>query len=246
MTEQKRPVDDLTVATIACKRVLIKLQTLSDQKAAAVRTDGRLEHGTSTAGLRTRDRQNMPVHSTRYADSRIPDGVDNHAVGKGDHAPSKQLSLFYHYRWRMDKAQQAEDAGLLLRLAGEATRDYEEHTGQRRPLRFEDGPDENGTYQTAHSLAVKHLLRHFVGVSAESAAIEMRTPSESFRNALEWVRQQRLRNGYDAESGEPAVTNERARRVVAMAQSGIKQRVIAEELGVSPSTVSRILAGKQS
>lgn len=238
LTDTSRPpVTAVRVAEIACQQILAKLQVLSDQRASAIRTEGRLEHGTSTAGLRTRATQAMPVKSGRYADSAIPDGVSDRA--SSDHAPSKQLSLFYHYRWRMNQAQQREDAGLMLRLAGEATRDYEEHTGKRRPLRF---VDEIGS--SAHKQAVEYLLQNFEGVPAWNVAVEMRTPDESFRNALKWVHRQRAANSRDPETGEMRMTDERTRRIFAMAEAGATQKTIAAEVGLSRQRVAQILAGK--
>ncbi|MBV9805192.1 MAG: hypothetical protein JO130_18485 [Solirubrobacterales bacterium] len=223
---------DLAVAEIACKRALAKLVTLSDKSAVQIRAEGMLEHETTTDRLRTRDRQPMPVKGGRGAGSQLPSGVDTKATTRGDHAPSKQSSLYFHYRWRMHKALVSEDAGLALSLAGAATQDYEEHVGKRRPLRW-----------ASHDDAVNYLLTHYVGVPSATAAVDMRTPSESFRNAQRWVQAQRTRNGHDPELGERRAMDSRTRRIVEMAAAGIKQRLIADEVGLSQAQVSRILSG---
>lgn len=120
-------------------------------------------------------------------------------------------------------AAQKEDAGLLIKLAACATRDYEIHTGKRRPSQHSD-----------HDAAVDELLRDYQGVSSIEAAW-MLNQSEK------WVRRQRVLNGRDADCGLELRVDETTLRVLRLSAAGASERMIAAELGLSKSAVHRRL-----
>ena len=202
--------DDFRIAVAAARRILTKLQQISDAPTGHLRTGPKPPH---------------------YAEARIPEGVrtrqdltTSNGNGQGGHAPSKQFSLWGHYHYRMERAFAAQDASTLLKLAACATRDYELYLGKRT------------TQHASHETAVIELLRDCQGMSAIEASWWLDAP-------LKWVRRHRVLNGRDAEFGEPTRQDERTRKVLALAASGLKQRMIAEELGITQQRVSQILAG---
>jgi DNA-binding NarL/FixJ family response regulator len=58
-----------------------------------------------------------------------------------------------------------------------------------------------------------------------------------------WVRRQRIVNGRNPDTGSPTRVGPRAAQVIALHKQGIKQSVIADEMGISPGRVSQILNG---
>lgn len=210
MTNGSRPDASLKIATHACREILRTLQLVSDAPANRLGEPRPPQRGTS----------------------RIPSGVSLNGQSS-DHAPSKRFSLYAHYRWRMDRAFLQKDATKLHALAVEATRDYEEYIGTRKPLHFEHDDD-----------AVAELLREHTGVPAEHAAIKMMVQNQSLKDATTWVRRQRARNGRDQEFGEPREFNADARRMFALQDSGASFRTIAAEVGCSLGHVSNVLNGR--
>lgn len=203
----KAAATELLLAEQACRRIVLKLQLIDDSP-------------TSRRGF-----AEVPSGSASH-ESSIPKGVRHDLTG--DHAPSKQFSLYAHYLWRMKRAQAAQDAGELLKLAGCATRDYEVYA-HLRP-----------SYHASHDAAVNELLRACRGQSAVEASWWVGAP-------VKWVRRQRVVNGYDAETGDPRPRgNATTERVFALRENGATVRVIAEEVGISTGQVSNILNGRTS
>lgn len=194
--------NELRAAALACRAILVKLQQINDAPTS------RLRPGPTPP---------------KYAESRIPEGVRVAAPLTGDHAPSKQFSLWAHYSYRMNKALERQDAFTLLKLAACATRDYEIHQ-RSRP----------GFHQN-HEAAVTELLRDCVGVTATEASWFLGAP-------VEWVRRQRVLNGRDPEFGEPrGQLDALTARVLELAEEGKSLRFIAAEVHMSKSAVDRLL-----
>lgn len=214
--------DDLTIALVACKRILTKLSLISDAPTGHIRTEGRLAHGTGSDGLRTRDRHGLPVKGEKSSASRVPEGVRLNGNLTG--APSRQFSLYGHYAYRMEQARSRRDASTLLRLAACATRDYEVYAHIRPAFH----PD--------HETAVAELLTNCRGLSAVEATWWTGAPEK-------WVRRQRVLAGFDAEFGDTQRKDPRLEKALALRAQGVKQAVIAEELGISQQRVSQLLAG---
>ena len=230
VTEAPTPrvqADDIRVPLLACKRILTKLKLLSDAPTSQMRVDGIAAGSTGAVGLRTRDTHGMGVKGGRYTASQIPAGVEDGTgmLGNG-HAPSKRLSLYAHYLWRMTRAQRADDAEQLSRLASMAQRDYDEYVGIRHPRQH--GNDE---------AAVTELLRDWTGCDAVDVALWLHVSPR-------WVKRQRVLNGRDPNHGEPREFDERTKRIIIRAQEGATQEDIAREVGVSQSRISRILRGE--
>lgn len=166
------------------------------------------------------------VKQPHFSASKVPTGVrqGGDLTGPNGHAPSKNFSLWGHYSYRMERALAQKDTGLLLKLAGCATRDYELHY-RLRP-----------SYHGNHEAAVTELLRDCRGVSALEAAWQLGAP-------VKWVKRQRVVNGYDPELGEPRKQDPRRQRVLELHAEGWKQQAIADEIGISQQHVSRIVNG---
>lgn len=194
---------ELRSALYCCRSILTKLSQISDAPT------GHMSH---------------EPHQPRTGQSQIPAGVRQGAtVEKLREAPNKQFSLWAHYSHRMQVAAKSEDAGLLIKLAACATRDYEIHTGKRKPSQHSD-----------HDDAVSELLRDYQGVSSLEAAW-MLNQSEK------WVRRQRVLNGRDADYGNELRADETTLRVLRLSAAGASERTIAAELGLSKSAVHRRL-----
>jgi hypothetical protein len=210
--------EDILVLAARRKRILAKLQTISDARAAAL---------------------SEKLGKPGAADSSPPPETDMDCIGK-DGPPSKDFSLWAHYDWRFkqadrdaERARKVGDAQEFVRvlvrmssLCEMATRDYCLHTGvYRRPQ-----GDDTGLR------AVERLQTEYEGCAAEYVATwEM--------CSVRWVRQTRLRNGMDPETGERRPPDERTARILALAERKLTQREIALEVGVSAMTVSRTLRG---
>lgn len=223
----RNQTDDIRVALLACKSILTKLKLLSDAPTSQMRADGIAAGSTGAVGLRTRNTHGMGVKGGRYTASRMPEGVEDGTgmLGNG-HAPSKRLSLYAHYLWRMTRAQRADDAVQLRRLASMAERDYEEYIGKSHPRQHSN--DE---------AAVTELLRDWTGWDALDAALWLHV-------SVRWVKRQRVLNGRDPNNGEPRDFDERTKRIIIRAQEGASQTDIAREVGISQSRISRILRGE--
>lgn len=217
-------VDDVDLATVACNRILGKLAILSEVSAVAVhiprytrKAEPRLSRNTTV--------HMPPASESRPGESQVPTGVDmNRTVRKTeDRAPSKRQSLYYHYRWRMERAAQARDAHALLTLAAMAQRDYLGHMGAWRREGYE-----------YHKDAVKALLADWVGCPSAEVAIWLAVPEK-------WVRKERLINGRDPQTGEDRIPDERTDKIVAMMKEGLTQQGIADRLRLHKTTVHRIL-----
>lgn len=194
---------EIRSALYCCRSILTRLSQISDAPT------GHMTH---------------EPHQPRTGRSQIPAGVRQGAtIERLKKAPSKQFSLWAHYSHRMQKAAQSEDAGMLIKLAACATRDYEIHTGKRRPSQHSD-----------HEAAVDELLRDYQGVSSLEAAW-MLNQSEK------WVRRQRVLNGRDADQGLELRADETTLRVLRLSAAGASERMIAAELGLSKSAVHRRL-----
>lgn len=192
---------EIRTALYCCKTILTKLSQISDAPT------GHMTH---------------EPHQPRTGQSQIPAGVRQGAtMERLREAPSKQFSLWAHYSHRMQKAAQSEDAGLLIKLAACATRDYEIHTGKRRPSQHSD-----------HEAAVDELLRDYQGVSSLEAAW-MLNQSEK------WVRRQRVLNGRDADYGSARDSDVTTAKILRMAAAGGSLRTIAAETGLSKDGVRR-------
>lgn len=167
-------------------------------------------------------------------ESRIPAGVDQKAsIEQLGSAPSKQFSLWAHYRHHIHHAAQsahraategdedtfARSIRKLLELAWRATFDHEIATGKRTISRHE-----------MHSSAVDELLRDYLGVPALQAACML---GQSER----WVRDQRGRNGRDAEYGHERNDDPLTARIMRLRAAGASERTIAAEVGLSKTAV---------
>lgn len=226
---------ELALAEQACRRILTRLQLLHEGPTARIRPDGQAAHPTGSARLRTRHSawreehvsgrgDPLPVKGERFTTSTIPEGV--RVDGGHEGVPSKTFSLWAHYSYRMERARQACDASTLLRLVACATRDYEVATGKRP------------AYHENHEAAVTELLRDCIGVAALEAAWFLGAP-------IKWVRQQRILNRRDPETGEPLPSRgERMERILALASEGLTHQQIGEAVGLSRPRIQQILAGK--
>lgn len=228
-------VSDMRLALEACQRILSKLKLLPAAPTTHHDLSGIVTSSVGSTGLRTRDSHGLGVKSGRTSDSIVPYEVMNgqSMLGNG-HAPDAQLNLYAHYFWRMKHAQKRGDAGMLMRLAGEATRAYEEWQGNARELFATDEE------------AVTALLRRFEGVDDVEAAVALRAPNQSYRAAVEWVRRTRRMNGRNPDDGASLpsfMLNRRARneRVIELAANGVSMRAIGEEVGISHTQVKRIV-----
>jgi hypothetical protein len=153
--------DDLRAALNSCTRILGKLQLIDDAP---------------TQPYRRREGS-----SPNRADSSIPQGVRQ--TGSLTGAPSKGLSLWGHYSYRVERAQERGDVRELRKLADCATRDYELHIGERP------------AFQPTHEAAVAELLSStYTGMPSYRVAWLL-------GQSEKWVRRQRAVSGHDADRG---------------------------------------------
>ena len=127
----------------------------------------------------------------------------------------------------MDHAYRENDADELRKLAGCATRDWEIHTGQIKPSRHE-----------SHEAAVQELLSDHTGRPSDEVAWRLGVPEK-------WVRRQRVVAQRDPDNGRPRQVDPRTVQVLELHKRGLKQRLIAEEVGLSQGRVSQILNGRR-
>jgi hypothetical protein len=199
---------------------------LSDDLRAAIISCSRiLGKLYALEGHPTTSRQPDGLIRPRQAQWCIPKGVAFHVTLDADDAPSKSPSLWAYYRWRVVRAGRQKNVDELVKLAACATRDYEIHAGLVKPSRHE-----------SHQTAVDELLSDHTGQAANEVAWRLDVPEK-------WVRRQRIVNGRDPEFGRPKVIDSRTAQVLALHKRGLKQRLIADEVGISQGRVSQILNG---
>jgi hypothetical protein len=213
---------------MACKQILTKLQTLSDQPASRPSAEGQLAHGNAPTGLRTRDRHALAVKSNRASTSKLPGRV----ADRLNDAEELDRSLFHYYLPRMQAALKSADITQTYKLIQEAHEDHLEHIGHPSEVHF----------ATANE-AVEYLLTNHEGVPAERAAIKMHMRTESLKSAVEWVRKSRRQNGRNPETGALERVDGRTQRIYALADQGASTRAIAAEVQLSHTYVGRILRG---
>ena len=127
----------------------------------------------------------------------------------------------------MDRAYRRKDAAELIKLAGCATRDWEIQIGKTKPTRHE-----------SHEAAVSELLSDYTGMPSDEVAWRLGQDEK-------WVRRQRIVKGRDPDHGRPRQVDPRTAHVLELHKRGVKQRIIAEEVGITQGRVSQILNGRR-
>lgn len=147
--------------------------------------------------------------------------------------PDKKYDLLGHYRWKLVYAQ--GDYALTNRVCAEADRDIDREIGRAR-----DSNEDSGTRDAII------LLFHEGEPPWHVAVFNDCTP--------EYVKRLRVAYGRSPDDGmerqavgsseaSEETEEDRTAKIVRLKAAGCSQRMIALELGVNQSTVSRVLAG---
>ena len=183
---------DLDLALVACGRILTKLKVVSDVSAVHVENVD-YAHAKQERLSRTATPAQPLLNRRSQPNSKEPAGVNVHADMTGpERAPSKELSLYAHYQWRIQRAvvkarnaagrdSTGEDVaywtGQLLGLAAMANRDYLE---MYHPKKVKHDETEKA--------AIERLLTEWVGCTSSETAAWFRTGNMSDRRRAVAVR----------------------------------------------------------